>query len=105
MEELNLGTVSMTCTPEGETAVVTLGGELDISSVDAVRTRLLDTLPPGVRRVVFELSALEFMDSSGIAFMLSVREHAGDVELHRPSPMVARIVEATGLADVLRIVP
>ena len=53
----------------------------------------------------FDLSALEFMDSSGIALLLRVAAKTQTVRLLQPSPLVRRLIEATGLSDVLQIDP
>jgi anti-anti-sigma factor len=105
MDELNLGMCTVAVTVEGDIRVVRLAGELDISGADAVRAALERAVPAGVGLVVFDLSDLQFMDSSGIALMLEVAGRTGAVELRRPSPIVRRIVEATGLVDVLGMGP
>ena len=54
--------------------------------------------------VSFDLSALTFMDSSGIAMLLRVAERADPVVLLRPSDTIKRIIGATGLTEVFEIV-
>ena len=45
------------------------------------------------------------MDSSGIALLLQIAAKAQSVELRQPSALVRRMIEATGLADVLHMEP
>jgi stage II sporulation protein AA (anti-sigma F factor antagonist) len=85
--------------------VIHLGGELDISNIPTVETELESLLATAGRRAVFDLSALQFMDSSGIALLLRAREQVGDVVVRNPSAVVQRIIEATGLSDTLPIEP
>jgi anti-sigma B factor antagonist len=53
--------------------------------------------------VVIDMSELAFMDSSGLTVMLEAARRGASVVLRQPSPVVRRLVEITGLTDVLRI--
>ena len=89
---------------DGDTALITLSGELDGSNatrVDAV-TASFDT--GTVASVVFELEGLTFMDSSGIAALLRCVQHVRDVELRHASHIVRTVIETTGLASTFRMV-
>ncbi len=83
--------------------VIRLGGELDISNIPVVETELTSLLATAGGCAVFDLSALEFMDSSGIALLLRAREQVGEVVVRNPSAIIQRIIEATGLGDTLPI--
>ena len=89
----------------GGTAVVRVVGEIDISTVDAVNTALSTAVGRNPDRVVFELSGVEFMDSSGIAALLRARKLAKSIELRNPSTVVRRLIDMTGLTDILPIEP
>ena len=85
------------------TAYITLGGELDISNATALRAvidPLLDTKPEAL---VFELGDLSFMDSSGIAVLLYAASHVDRVELRQTTPIIRRVLEATGVTEVLHL--
>jgi anti-sigma B factor antagonist len=56
-------------------------------------------------RLVFDMSGVEFMDSSGIALLASAVQKVREVELRNPTPIARRLVELTGLAGILRITP
>jgi anti-anti-sigma factor len=91
--------------PEGRGRMVKIAGELDISSVESVR-RAIDGITadhPDV--LVFELSALRFIDSSGIALLLGVARDVPEVRMRNPSPAVRRVVEVTGLSEALLLEP
>ena len=81
--------------------VIKLVGELDISNVTTVEAQV-DSVVSSSARVSFDLSALTFMDSSGIAMLLRVAEDP--VVLLRPSDTIKRIIGATGLTEVFEIV-
>jgi len=86
-------------------AVIKLSGEIDMSNVDSLRSVIEPVLVENRDRVDFDLGELRFMDSSGIALLLRVAAKTGSVHLRRPSALVRRMVEATGLTDVLLIEP
>jgi anti-anti-sigma factor len=90
---------------DGGTAVVRVVGEIDISTVDAVNTALLAAVENHPDRVVFDLSGVEFMDSSGIAALLRARKAVSSIEIRNPSTVVRRLIDMTGLTEVLPIEP
>jgi anti-anti-sigma factor len=84
--------------------VVKLIGEIDLSNADMLGDTLAGFAGDG-DHLVIDLSALQFMDSSGIAMLLRAAGRASSVEVRNPSDVVRRIIECTGLSDVLRIAP
>jgi anti-anti-sigma factor len=84
---------------------IRLRGEIDMSNVDALRRTIEPVVVRAPDRVVFDLSALTFMDSSGIALLLQVSAKSKSVRVRGPSPLVRRMIEATGLADILQVEP
>ncbi|HTZ25622.1 MAG TPA: STAS domain-containing protein [Streptosporangiaceae bacterium] len=90
---------------EDGTAVIRLSGELDMVSVEAVRSVIEASLASPADRLVFEVSALDFMDSSGIALLISMTRKIKAVEVRNPTAIVRRIIELTGLTDILIMVP
>ncbi|MEU2546973.1 STAS domain-containing protein [Streptomyces roseolus] len=83
------------------TAVLTVGGELDMETAAGLQDRLSEQFGHGRRRLVLDLSALDFMDSSGLNVLIRavnrVRESGGDLYLAAPTPAVRRILEITGV--------
>jgi anti-sigma B factor antagonist len=90
---------------EDGTPVVSLAGELDLTNAGQVRSVISDSLSGQAARLVFDMSGVEFMDSSGIALLASAVQKVQEVELRNPTPIVRRLVELTGLAGLLRISP
>ncbi|HTD50262.1 MAG TPA: STAS domain-containing protein [Acidimicrobiia bacterium] len=99
-----IGTAAFTTDAAG-IDVIKLSGEIDISNVESLRGAIEPVLEHAPNRVDFDLSALDFMDSSGIALMLRVAAKTDTVHLRGPSTLVRRMMEATGLSDVLLIEP
>jgi anti-sigma B factor antagonist len=88
---------------ENGTAVIRLSGELDMVSVERVRAVIDEALANENERLVFDVSELEFMDSSGIALLISVTRKVPAVEVRNPTAIVRRIIELTGLEEILRM--
>jgi anti-sigma B factor antagonist len=81
---------------------ISLAGELDAASVEG----LYDALIPAVRAssaLTFDVAELDFMDSSGIALLLSLTRSLGSATVLHAPPIIRRIVEVTGLSDILQI--
>lgn len=97
-------TVERIADPAGA-LVLKVSGELDLSSVASLRAQVEESLEERPGKVVFEFSALRFMDSSGIAFLLTVAERVNLVELRNPTPMLRRLIELSGLTTTLRMTP
>ena len=78
--------------------VIALRGELDAYTCRGLAESLIG--PPG-SLIVIDLSELTFMDSSGIGAIHAARrgaiEDGGYLVVSRPSPMVHRVLEITGL--------
>jgi anti-anti-sigma factor len=83
--------------------VISITGEVDMSNVVVVERELDTLLAEAPERVVLDVSKLTFIDSSGIAVLLRAATKAGRLELRNPSSMVQRIIQATGLTEVLRL--
>ncbi len=88
--------------PGGE-PVITLSGELDISSADSLEQTVTSLAAAGPSQLIFDLRALSFMDSAGIAVLVGAAKKVDTVKLRDPSVIVRRVIELTGLTDILAI--
>jgi stage II sporulation protein AA (anti-sigma F factor antagonist) len=84
------------------TQIVTLRGELDSSNAASLETAVASIAAQHPQRLIFDLSDLGFMDSAGIAVLISTATKTS-VSLRNPSPIIRRVLETTGLTDVLPI--
>ena len=85
---------------------VRLDGELDHRRTVEIRAELDSLLAdPGVRRLVFDLSGLEFMDSSGIGMMIGryklMRRRGGSVAVMPGGARMDRIMRLSGLYEII----
>lgn len=85
----------------GET-VLTLHGELDMSTQHHFATALAGVVDESVSRIVLDLSDLTFIDCANIGLIHQSRILAGlrgtHLELRDPNPHLQRIFELTGLS-------
>jgi anti-anti-sigma factor len=85
---------------------VTLEGELDMAATFKLESELERLLARHeVRRLVFNLAKLAFVDSAGLGALLAIHDRAQDLgielELTNPSDPVRRILDLSGTAAVL----
>jgi anti-anti-sigma factor len=85
--------------------IVAVSGDLDLSNAAALETIVAVKVAERPEQLIFDLSDLRFMDSAGIAVLLGAAAKVNAVHLRNPSPAVRRVVELTGLSDVLSIEP
>ncbi len=108
MEQLSEGgaaAVQIGTRSDGGETTITVAGDLDMSNVSALERAVAAATGEPPQRLVFDLAALRFMDSAGIAVLLSAAERVPNVRLHAPSPAVRRVIEMTGLTEILAIEP
>ena len=92
----------------GETLVIHVGGEIDHHSAVAVRTGIDDKIG-GERpmRVMLELSAVDFMDSSGLGLIMGrlalVKRYGGTLAVLDPSPAVLKIMKLAGMERMVSV--
>ena len=87
-------------------AVIRLVGRLDLLAADDVKQRLTQAVAEGNRRLVVDLTALEFIDSSGLAALIgglkAARLSGGDLRLAEVGVQARMILKITSLDQVLR---
>jgi anti-anti-sigma factor len=93
---------------DGDTATVTLVGELDEGNVGAAERRALAAgRVPAVRTLVLDLAQLTFMDSTGIAMLMRLerdaRRHGHQLLLMEPTEAVRGRLDRTGLLSLLAL--
>jgi anti-sigma B factor antagonist len=84
-------------------AVLTLAGELDLASAPKLEEAIEAIAARRPEGLTLDLTDLRFMDSAGIALLVLATKTVGGVTLRRPSPIVRRVIEVTGLSEVLPI--
>jgi anti-anti-sigma factor len=98
----------ITLEPHRETIVVAPTGEIDGLTAGELRDQLHALLDAGFARVVLDLRAVEFIDSSGLRAILEMdsRSRGSGIEfaLLQGTDQARRLFEVTGAAAGLRFV-
>jgi stage II sporulation protein AA (anti-sigma F factor antagonist) len=92
----------------GKGAVVVATGEVDLFTAPGLRAALLNAARASAR-VVVDLTGVTFLDSSGLAVLISALQSAGErgqeasPHLAGPTPPVRRVLDITRLSEMLPI--
>ena len=77
-----------------QVAIVTLDGRLDVVAAPSIREHGKEKMNEGIKHFVFDLSAISFLDSAGLASLVNVlknaRREGGNVRLILPASETAR---------------
>jgi len=88
-----------------DTLVVFLAGELDIAREDELLAILTGLDPRPDTTINLDVSNVSFVDSRGLYSILRARSYlqSRDCQLRllRPQPQLVKVIEITGLTDVL----
>lgn len=86
---------------EGDTAVVTLAGELDTATSRTLRHMLTSLLDDGVRVLRVRADRLSFLDAAGLGVLIGaarrLRAVGGELRLDSASRQVSRVVALSGV--------
>ena len=93
----------------GNAVVVAVEGELDLFTAPFLRDEVRDAIKQDGARLVLDLHALSFMDSSGLSLLVRYWKLAcaagGTLRLVAPPPHVVRKLDTTGLSQRLQPFP
>jgi anti-sigma B factor antagonist len=90
---------TITDTIGDSTATFTLTGELDASAAPAFRDKIENAAAANVKKLVLDLSGLEYMSSAGLRVLIYAKQKMGvgvDIILVGTQPMVQDTLEKTG---------
>jgi anti-sigma B factor antagonist len=82
--------------------IVVVSGEIDMSNASSLGAAVAPITATQPSRLTFDLTGLRFIDSAGIAVLLTAAATT-TVSLRNPSPIVRSVIEATGLSGVLHM--
>ncbi|HEX7745822.1 MAG TPA: anti-sigma factor antagonist [Micromonosporaceae bacterium] len=93
----------------GDVVVVSIAGELDMATAPQLQDQITDLIDRGRCRIVFDLANLSFCDSTGLSVFVRAKngcdDSGGVVRLAAPQRGVLRILEVSGLVEVLQTYP
>ena len=94
-------------TISGAQDVLVIRGDIDASTSPQLRDLLTGLMDEGHYRLVVDLEAVGFMDSTGLGVLASclkrAKEHDGDLSLICTSPQILRVLSNTGLDKMFEV--
>jgi anti-sigma B factor antagonist len=91
----------------GDTRVISVSGEIHVTTAPEFSQRLNDAIAAGTRGVVIDMSGVEFIDSTGLSVLLNglrrVTRAEGQMSLVVSNPTVLRLFEITKLDSTFDI--
>jgi anti-anti-sigma factor len=94
---------------DGGVLKVRLSGRMDIMGVEAIAVPFAALAATDTRRVIVDLSGVEFIASIGVrAILQNARAHrmrGGGLVLLAPQPLVEEVLQSAGVTNVVPIAP
>ena len=88
-------------------SVLEVGGEIDVATAPRLREQLIKLVNDEKFRIVVDLGAVDFIDSTGLGVLIGalkrVRTHEGNLSLVCSEPRIVKVFEITGLNQVFQI--
>lgn len=99
--------MDITTTENGSATVVAVTGELDVSTAPELEERLQQLIDGGSADLVVDLSAIDFLDSTGLGVMVKAlkwaREAGGGLRVVATEERITKVFTITGLDEVMRL--
>jgi anti-sigma B factor antagonist len=98
----------LSCRTADNSTVVEVCGEVDLATAPQLRDALADVVEvQGSLDVALDFSATSFLDSTGIAVVVAalkaLREKGGRLHVSAASSPVRKVLEISGLLDILSV--
>jgi anti-sigma B factor antagonist len=91
------------------TSVVALGGDVDLHSAHELEQRLEEASASGARRIVADLSATTFFDSTALGVLVAARKRlqatGRELVLVSSDMNGTKVLQVTGLDRILHVYP
>lgn len=92
---------------ENGAVVLTVTGEVDLSTAPRLREAIVEAIADGATRLVVDLDHVEFLDSTGLGVLVGglkrARSHDGDLALVCTQPRILKVFEITRLDSAFTI--
>lgn len=95
--------------PDSDRVLVCPAGEVDLATADTLEREIVELVQNGFDRVVIDLRAITFIDSTGIRALLNAHHQARDsgaaVSIILGGPATRLPLDLTGITDYLELDP
>jgi anti-sigma B factor antagonist len=99
----------LTTTSVDDKVVVAVEGDIDMKTAPDLEAHIDEVLDGGARAVIVDLTAVEFLDSSGLGALAAARNHAATtaaaLAIVCSNPNLLKLFRITGMDRVLTIHP
>ena len=99
--------MQLSVAPGDDETVVSVSGELDMSTAEQLSSTVADQLRENPARIVLDLAELTFCDSLGLGTLVVLSRTARNQQtyllLRNPSPFFTRMLDVTGVREGLNI--
>ncbi len=91
----------------GNSVVVVAKGEIDVYTAPRLRDRLTELIDSGVTQIEVDLSAIDFLDSTGLGVLVGAMkrldESGGALSVVCDKAHIVKVFEITGLTSLLNV--
>ena len=102
-------TIDVSVDDETGGTVLTVTGEIDLRTAPDLRTHIDRVLDGGTTRLVVDLGAVDFLDSTGLSVLVGAHKRlarsGGRLVVANSPDIVARVLSITGLDRVFELQP
>ena len=107
-QTVHAGLLELLTSRAGRTRLIQLRGELDLANAGSFEAALEQALGDGNGHVIVDMTELAFIDSTGIALLVTAINRDGDGArlrfVNSRAPAVTKVLEMTGVAARLAFV-
>ncbi|MET0928224.1 MAG: STAS domain-containing protein [Aeromicrobium sp.] len=92
----------------GDFHVLELAGDIDVETARTLRAHIVERFSAPASQVIVDLTAVDFMDSSGLGALVSgwqLTREDGAFRIAGANPVVQRVLSITGMEDVFSVYP
>jgi anti-sigma B factor antagonist len=80
-----------------------LRGEIDVSTVGALRTAVDHLDQPQIDRLALDLGEVTFMDSTGLGWLAGLARNGCAISLFEVPPSIRKLLSVTGIDSVVTV--
>jgi anti-sigma B factor antagonist len=100
---------SIQAVTDGLVTTLRVAGEVDLATADELNRAAATALQADPRGLVIDLAEVTFLDSTGLAVLVSVTNQTASsgvrLTIRDPAPRVRNVIRITGLGEFLPLAP
>ena len=96
------------CSTDADTADITAHGEIDLATVNSLRSAITKAMQAGANHLTLNLDAVTYIDSSGLGTLIGAHKRlassGGTLTVRCSQARILRLLSLTGLDRVLTVI-